>query len=155
MGRVFQRTPTSKLRVLLYYETLLSIQIPSRGQNRQYNRALYTPSNLFEPQKFDPYRFYKLRTTDMPDPIGYKTREQYQFVSVTKESMGFGLGRHACPGRFFAANEIKLILARILLEYDIKMPDGIETPYSNISVGVTNGIDPTKKILLRKIRTPR
>ncbi|RYP04548.1 hypothetical protein DL765_010156 [Monosporascus sp. GIB2] len=98
--------------------------------------------------KFDPYRFHKLRTTDTPDPIGYKSREQYQFVSVTKESMVFGLGRHACPGRFFAANEIKLILARILLEYDIKMPDGIETPYSDISVGVANETDTTKKILL-------
>ncbi|RYP31688.1 hypothetical protein DL767_005601 [Monosporascus sp. MG133] len=106
--------------------------------------------------KFDPYRFYKLRTTDIPDPIGYKSREQYQFVSVTKESMSFGLGRHACPGRFFAANEIKLILARILLEYDIKMPDGIETPYSNFSVGVTNGTDPTKEILLRNLhQVPR
>ncbi|RYP48595.1 hypothetical protein DL768_005550 [Monosporascus sp. mg162] len=101
-----------------------------------------------DPEKFDPYRFYKLRTTDVPDPIGYRSREQYQFVSATKENMSFGLGRHACPGRFLAANEIKLILARILLEYDIKMPDGIETPYSNFSVGVTNGTDPAKKILL-------
>ncbi|RYP88811.1 hypothetical protein DL769_000225 [Monosporascus sp. CRB-8-3] len=143
--------PFSGSRPILPPKALLT----SRGQNCEDNRALYIPSNLFEPQKSDPHRFYKLRTTDIPDPIGYKSREQYQFVSVTKESMSFGLGRHACPGRFFAANEIKLILARILLEYDIKMPDGIETPYSNFSVGVTNGTDPTKKILPRNLHQVR
>ncbi|KAK3940199.1 cytochrome P450 [Diplogelasinospora grovesii] len=71
-----------------------------------------------DPETFDPYRFYRLRKGETPDPIGHKNTEQYQFVTVTKENMGFGYGRHACPGRFFAAAEIKLLLARILLEYD-------------------------------------
>ncbi|KAI1344563.1 ent-kaurene oxidase [Xylariaceae sp. FL0016] len=75
-------------------------------------------------EKFDPYRFYRLRAFDSPDPIGFRNREQYQFVSVTKENMSFGFGRHACPGRFFAANEIKLILAQLLLNYDMKLPAG-------------------------------
>lgn len=66
--------------------------------------------------------------------------------------MSFGFGRHACPGRFFAANEIKLILARMLLDYDIKMPEGVETPYKNLSIGVVNATDVTKEILLRKVR---
>ena len=60
---------------------------------------------------------------DASDPLKYRNREQYQFVSVTKENMAFGFGRHACPGRFFAANEIKLILARLLLGYDMRLPE--------------------------------
>ncbi|KAK7755681.1 hypothetical protein SLS62_002292 [Diatrype stigma] len=112
--------------------------------------ALQDPNHYPNPEEFDPYRFYKLRTTDVPDPIGYRNREQYQFVSVTKENMSFGFGRHACPGRFFAANEIKLILARLLLDYDVKMPEGVETPYKNLSIGVVNATDVTKEILLRR-----
>jgi cytochrome P450 len=65
--------------------------------------------------------------------------------------MSFGFGRHACPGRFFAANEIKLILSRILLDYDIKMPDGVQGTYENFHFGAINATDPTKEILLRKV----
>ena len=35
-------------------------------------------------------------------------------------------GKHACPGRFFAANEIKILLVYALMNYDIKIPDGTE-----------------------------
>lgn len=34
--------------------------------------------------------------------------------------MTFGHGRYACPGRFFASNESKIILATLLLKYDIR-----------------------------------
>jgi cytochrome P450 len=51
------------------------------------------------PTAFDPYRFVRLRTDpDAPDPLGFKNREQYQFVSVTKGNMSFGFGRHAARG---------------------------------------------------------
>lgn len=57
------------------------------------------------------------------------------FVNVNDQNLGFGYGRHACPGRFFANNEIKLILAKLLLEYDIKMVDGMTTRWPNIEHG--------------------
>lgn len=66
--------------------------------------------------------------------------------------MSFGFGRHACPGRFFACNEIKLIVAQLLLEYDVKMPDGVEERYPSWTAGVIAGPDPSKTIMLRKIR---
>ena len=66
--------------------------------------------------------------------------------------MSFGFGRHACPGRFFAANEIKLILARLLLDYDIRMPPGVTEPYRNLAIGVVNGTDTTKEVQLRRVR---
>ncbi|KAJ5540465.1 cytochrome P450 [Penicillium frequentans] len=46
--------------------------------------------------------------------------------------LSFGLGRHACPGRWFAASELKLILAFILAQYDFKLPsDTINRPMNN------------------------
>ncbi len=90
-----------------------------------------------------------LRSSAVPDPLNYKNKEQYQFVTVTKDFMAFGYGRHACPGRFFAANEIKLILANILLNYDIKMPNGLTERYPNIIMGMDSLPDTTKTILLK------
>lgn len=45
-------------------------------------------------------------------------------IAVGPDFLGFGLGRHACPGRFFASQEMKLALAHILLTYDIKIDGG-------------------------------
>lgn len=53
-----------------------------------------------EPEKYDPYRFVDWRTGRKNDPIGATNKDAaYQFVSVTKENMWFGWGKHACPGR--------------------------------------------------------
>lgn len=32
----------------------------------------------------------------------------------------FGYGNHVCPGRFFAVRLIKLVITKLLLDYDIK-----------------------------------
>ncbi|KAG0155687.1 hypothetical protein PDIDSM_2860 [Penicillium digitatum] len=42
------------------------------------------------------------------------------FVSITSTNMHFGFGIQACPGRFFAANTLKAILSRIILDYEFK-----------------------------------
>ena len=49
------------------------------------------------PDQFDGFRFEKLRQV-----AGNESR--YQFATTGVESMHFGHGKHACPGRFFAAN---------------------------------------------------
>ena len=49
------------------------------------------------PDQFDGFRFEKLRQS-----AGNENR--YQFATTGVESMFFGHGKHACPGRFFAAN---------------------------------------------------
>jgi cytochrome P450 len=41
-------------------------------------------------------------------------------VSTSPDHLVFGHGRHACPGRFFAAMELKAMLAHILINYDLK-----------------------------------
>ncbi len=99
---------------------------------------------------FDAHRFLRLRTTDAPDPIGYQNREQYQFVSITKEHMNFGWGRHACAGRFFAANEIKLIVVYLLTNYDLKLPEDSSTAFEAWSYGAGVMPDAGRTILVRK-----
>ncbi|KAI1248628.1 hypothetical protein MGN70_009828 [Eutypa lata] len=59
------------------------------------------PTFYPDPMRYDPYRFARIRSGEAEDPLHYQSKEQYQFISVTKENMGFGFGRHACPGRFF------------------------------------------------------
>ncbi|KAF5350114.1 hypothetical protein D9756_009061 [Leucocoprinus leucothites] len=64
----------------------------------------------------NPYEFQGFRYVDM-DP------SKWQLASLSLEFMGFGIGKRACPGRFFAATELKTAVARILLDYDIKLTD--------------------------------
>jgi len=41
-------------------------------------------------------------------------------VTTSDTFLAFGHGRHACPGRFFAATEMKLLVAYIVMNYDVK-----------------------------------
>ncbi|KAF8491193.1 cytochrome P450 [Russula emetica] len=75
------------------------------------------------PDEFDGFRFAKLRESE-----GDTTTSRHQAVSTSNEHFPFGLGRHTCPGRFLAANEIKTLLAYMLTTYDIKLEEGKEIP---------------------------
>lgn len=111
------------------------------------------PTLYPSPETFDAHRFVRLRSdAETPDPIQYRNREQYQFVSVTKENMSFGYGAHACPGRFFAANEIKLILARMLLRYDLRLPDGVTDMWPRLVTGSSSQPNPMVQIAFRKAK---
>jgi cytochrome P450 len=41
-------------------------------------------------------------------------------VTLDDSFLGFGFGKHACPGRFFALNEMKLFVAYLVQHYDIE-----------------------------------
>jgi cytochrome P450 len=70
---------------------------------------------------FDAFRFSKLRK----EP-GNESR--FQFVTTSPTHINFGHGRDACPGRFFAAQEIKLLLSHTLLHYDIRLEEPSKVP---------------------------
>lgn len=106
------------------------------------SERMWNPSIYPNPEEFDPYRFLKLR--EMP---GHETSAQ--LVSPSPEHFGFGYGNHACPGRFFAANEAKIALAQILLKYDFKLPSGAAGP-SVMKVGSALGADPMAKLSIRR-----
>ncbi|KAF3766428.1 cytochrome P450 [Cryphonectria parasitica EP155] len=115
--------------------------------------VLHDAAHYKDPEVFDAYRFFNLRTKDdTPDPNGFRNREQYQFVSVTKENTSFGFGKHACPGRFFAANEIKLIMARIVLQFDLRFPADVKERYPNFHFGSVSGPSPTGLVEFKRVQ---
>lgn len=90
---------------------------------------------------YDGYRFYRKRQ----EP-GHENK--HQLVMTSAEHYGFGHGVRACPGRFFATNEIKILLAHIILKYDIRFPDGQSRP-ANWEIGQDLVCDQTVQVLFR------
>lgn len=59
-------------------------------------------------------------------------------------------GKHACPGRFFAVNEIKVLLVYTLVNYDIKFAADAPEPKMMWFSGKTMP-DMSAKVLLKKL----
>lgn len=103
--------------------------------------SMWDPDIYPNPETYDPYRFLKLRET----PGNENTA---QLVSVTPEHMAFGYGKHACPGRFFASNEVKVALCHIVMKYDLRL--ATETKPKVYSNGFTLATNPFGKIQIRR-----
>jgi cytochrome P450 len=112
------------------------LEVPSHAAN--FDGTIHT-----DPENFDALRYYKIRKEKEAALRGQMSSEETfteaatnnQFTSVGDTSLAFGYGRNACPGRFFAANEIKMILATTLLKYDLKMKDGGTERFKNLTYG--------------------
>ncbi|CAI7589195.1 unnamed protein product [Penicillium crustosum] len=73
------------------------------------------------------------------------------FVSITNTNMHFGYGLQACPGRFFAANTLKAILSRIILDYEFKFLHDLDGKRPrNLVVGEHILPNMTTEMLFRK-----
>lgn len=72
------------------------------------------------------------------------------FVSTGPTNLHFGLGRYACPGRYFAAYSIKAIISRLLLDYDFKFGDTQHGRPKNTTIGVRNMPNIQAEIWFRK-----
>ncbi|KAB8235697.1 cytochrome P450 [Aspergillus alliaceus] len=105
------------------------------------SERMWDPEIYPNPLEFDGYRFLKLRSVP-----GHETSSQA--VAPSPEHMGFGFGRHACPGRFFAINEVKIALCHILLKYDFKLV-GESIPRAR-KEGLQWNADPTTEIAIRR-----
>ncbi|KAI0245478.1 cytochrome P450 [Lactifluus subvellereus] len=86
--------------------------------------AIHTDGEIYpNPEEFDGFRFSKLREME-----GDAMLTSHRAVSISPEQLAFGLGRHACPGRFFAVNEVKALLAHVIVTYDVKFEEGKGVP---------------------------
>ncbi|KAF8321460.1 cytochrome P450 [Amanita rubescens] len=100
------------------------------------------PDIYTNPKTFDGFRFEKMRKERGEDT-------KHKLASLDLDYLVFGNGRQACPGRFFAAVELKTMLAHVLLNYDIKMANGAGRP-ANITIASEMMPDPSAKVLFRK-----
>ncbi|KAF8220171.1 cytochrome P450 [Tricholoma matsutake] len=71
-------------------------------------------TNYTDPTEFKPFRFVN------KEDEHNKTRK-LDMTTTQADFLPFGHGRHACPGRFFAAEMLKLTLAHIIMNYDVKL----------------------------------
>jgi len=89
--------------------------------------AIHMDEEIYSnPERFDGLRFSKLSGCNRNGDV---TMTGHSAVSISPKHLAFGLGRHACPGRFFAVNEVKALLARIILTYDVKFEEGKGVPH--------------------------
>ncbi|KAH9959807.1 cytochrome P450 [Russula dissimulans] len=107
--------------------------------------AVHSSGEIYaNPEEFDGLRFSKLR-----DKEGDVLSTAHRAVTTSSEMVAFGFGRHAwrvfkttpvshlkqlehrltySPGRFFAVNEIKALLAHIIMTYDFRFDEGKGAP---------------------------
>ncbi|KAF7539062.1 hypothetical protein G7054_g2488 [Neopestalotiopsis clavispora] len=105
------------------------------------NSHMWQSTCYERPNEYDGYRFLKKRDTPGED-------KNIHLVSTSNEHLGFGHGLHACPGRFFAANEIKIALSHLLLKYDWKLPDGFKP--RPVAHGMSFFTDPLTSFLIKR-----
>ncbi|TLD19198.1 hypothetical protein PspLS_09807 [Pyricularia sp. CBS 133598] len=104
-------------------------------------QPLRDPTKYPEPETFDPYRFYNARQ----QPGG---EHKAQLVSLSPDHLTFGYGKTACPGRFFAANEVKLALCHLILKYDWKLPEGSSA--KPLMFGLDPIVNPEARIVFKR-----
>jgi len=107
------------------------------------------PDFVEDPETFDGFRWYK-KSLEAEGRATHSTT----WTTTSARDLAFGHGRHACPGRFFASDMTKTLLAFIILQYDIKYPEGQSRP-PTLERGEYFSPDVTKKLLFKKLPGPK
>ena len=93
-----------------------------------------------DPLRFDGFRFSKMREG---------SAKKVGMVSSSQDHLAFGHGRHVCPGRYFAACELKLMFAHIVMTYDVKLEiKGVRPPDMWVMTACVP--NPNANVLFRK-----
>lgn len=98
--------------------------------------AIHRDADIYpHPNRFNPFRFVQPdAASSRLDPFSTATgtdggsedgktlgnlREKSS-ATLDEGFLGFGFGKHACPGRFFALNEMKIFVAHMVMTYDVE-----------------------------------
>lgn len=100
---------------------------------------MWDPSIYPNSSAYNGYRFLRLRQSGDAGAA---------LASTSPQHIAFGMGKALCPGRLFASNEVKIALSKILLTYDVKMPEGFEPKI--VETGFEMLSDPVAKLDVRK-----
>ncbi len=131
MESLFLRVRKSPSRLLLSTWMEKSIQTP-RNLTASASRSSVSAMELLRQGTKQLLRPRNTSLSDMGDMFG----EFFCFRFYLELSMCWPHRNHSyspiSPGRFFAANEVKALLAHIVVMYDIKFEEGKQAPRSFI-----------------------
>ncbi|KAH7020695.1 cytochrome P450 [Microdochium trichocladiopsis] len=135
--------------VLLSWKRILieDVTLPSGTALKKGEKVAVSLLHMWDDEQwkdaatFDPYRFIRMRESSNEANASH-------LVSTSPSHMGFGHGVHACPGRFFASNELKIALCHLILKYDWKLP-GAKRP-DPVVIGMQYMANPESNLLFRR-----
>ena len=135
--------------MLSYHRVMLEKHTLSDGTELPQGSHICMPVNAIQndpevtpdPETFDGLRYYKYRQKSGESHL-------HQFATTEKNLLNFGHGKYACPGRFFASLEIKVILVRLITNYDFKLSPRQGRP-ANIKAHEFLFPDPDGQLLVR------
>lgn len=84
-------------------------------EHAHYDERVYHNARSFAPFRFAQTQDEAVSGTEASMNSGKKTA-----VTLDDHFLAFGHGKNGCPGRFFVIHEIKLMMAIVLLNYDIE-----------------------------------
>ncbi|KAJ7888872.1 cytochrome P450 [Mycena olivaceomarginata] len=109
-----------------------------------YDSSIHENAAEFDGFRFDKERAEHAATRDPSQDIFTR-----QMISTGPDHLSFGTGKHACPGRFFAATELKAMLAHVVMNYDVAAEvEGVRPPDTCFNMSVTPNA--TAKVRFRK-----
>ncbi|KFH42569.1 Ent-kaurene oxidase-like protein [Hapsidospora chrysogenum ATCC 11550] len=109
---------------------------------------MHDPDVYHDPSVFDPMRSYRKRHS-APGLLN-----KHLASAASLDSLAFGYGAQACPGRWFSVGEVKLILVKLLSEYEVKFTPDRTTRPENLYAGENSFPDPSVNIMLKLREEP-
>jgi len=93
------------------------LEVPTGTMTTAATAAIATDPDTFgiDSNAFDGRRFMRLREDNKASESAFK------MGMATEDSLGFGLGSQACPGRFFVVNNLKLMLSKLITQWDLTL----------------------------------
>lgn len=90
----------------------------------------HDPEIYPDPDTYDAFRFSRPREDDTQNAGNRTATEKNGAETLKQKNVGlittsdtflpFSHGRHACPGRFFVALELKMLLAKLVMDYEVE-----------------------------------
>ncbi|CAG8054435.1 unnamed protein product [Penicillium salamii] len=124
VGKIGPTLPACKAMVLMdsFLKESQRLHPPAARITLKQGSHVAVPSELIQqlsvnyenPENFDGFRFVKRAAA------GDKNS---QLVDLSPDYLVFGMGVHACPGRWMASALMKLALAHILTRFDVALSD--------------------------------
>ncbi|KAH8892368.1 putative cytochrome P450, partial [Thozetella sp. PMI_491] len=92
-------------------------------QAMMLDEEVYPDSAAFDPLRFvtpvDDHDNYEISAENMPSTV----RNTSRFTDSDFAYPLWGLGKHSCPGRYYASMILKIFVAHIITHYEIKLPE--------------------------------